>query len=204
MQLIGMLDSPFVRRAAITAQFLGLAYEHRPLSVFRNYDDIRKINPLVKVPTLVCDDGVVLVDSTLIIDYFESIGPAERSLMPADPAARRRVLQLVGISLIAMEKTVAFIYETKQRPIELQHEPWIVRVDQQLAGALHLLSEHVANGKRWLAGARITQADVSVAVAWRFVRHIRPEAAPLDEFEGLARFGEKAEALPEFLACPFE
>ena len=199
-----MLDSPFVRRAAITAQFLGLEYEHRSLSVFRNYDEIRKINPLVKVPTLVCDDGEVLVESTLIIDYLESIGPKKRSLMPADPEARRHVLQLVGISLIAMEKTVAFLYETKQRPKELQHTPWIERVDQQLGEAVKLMSRHVADGERWLAGSRVTQADVSIAVAYRFVQHIRPEAAPPDRFDGLARFSKRAEALPEFIACPFD
>lgn len=72
MELIGMLDSPFVRRVAVTAQFLGIPYAHNPLSIFKGYDEFRKVNPLVKVPTLVCDDGQMLVDSTLIIDYLES------------------------------------------------------------------------------------------------------------------------------------
>jgi glutathione S-transferase len=105
---------------------------------------------------------------------------------------------------MAMEKTVAFIYEALQRPESLQHAPWLERVGQQLSGAMQLLSQHVADGENWLAGARITQADVSVAVAWRFVRHIRPELVPLEDFAGLARFSDRAEALPEFIACPFE
>lgn len=50
MQLIGYLDSPFVRRVAITLQFLGMEYTHRELSIFRNYDEFRTINPMVKVP----------------------------------------------------------------------------------------------------------------------------------------------------------
>lgn len=204
MELIGMLDSPYVRRVAITAQLLGIDYVHRSLSVFRNYEDIRAINPLVKVPTLVCDDGEVLVDSTLIIDYLESISPKGRSLMPADPVARRRVLQLTGIALIAMEKAVAHLYETKQRPKERQHQPWIERVDQQLAGAVQMLAEAVGKGERWLTGPEPTQADVSIAVALRFVRQIRPEALPTKEFPGLYRFSERAEALPAFLACPFD
>jgi glutathione S-transferase len=204
MELIGMLDSPYVRRVAITAQILGIDYVHRSLSVFRNYEEIRAINPLVKVPTLVCDDGEVLVDSTLIIDYLESIAPMGRSLMPTSPAARRRVLQLTGIALIAMEKAVAHLYETKQRPKERQHQPWIERVDQQLAGAVRMLAEAVGKGERWLTGPEPTQADVSIAVALRFVRQIRPEALPTKEFPGLYRFSERAEALPAFLACPFD
>ena len=53
MQLIGMLDSPFVRRVAVTMRFLDIDYEHRPLSVLRGFDEFRRVNPLVKVPTLV-------------------------------------------------------------------------------------------------------------------------------------------------------
>jgi hypothetical protein len=37
MQLIGMLDSPYVRRVAIALQLLGIPFEHRSLSVFRQY-----------------------------------------------------------------------------------------------------------------------------------------------------------------------
>ena len=51
MELIGMLDSPFVRRVAVTARFLGLQYDHKPLSIFTDYDEFRGINPLVKVPS---------------------------------------------------------------------------------------------------------------------------------------------------------
>lgn len=51
MQLIGMLDSPYVRRVAIAFHELNLPYEHRPLSVFRDVDEYVKINPLIKAPT---------------------------------------------------------------------------------------------------------------------------------------------------------
>ena len=67
MQLIGYLDSPFVRRTAITMRLLGIEYEHRELSIFRNFEEFRQIHPSVKVPTLVTDEGDVLIDSTLII-----------------------------------------------------------------------------------------------------------------------------------------
>lgn len=199
-----MLDSPYVRRVAITAQMLELEYVHRNWSVFRNYDDIRKVNPLVKAPTLVCDDGAVLVDSTLIIDYLESIAPKKRSLMPADPDKHRHALQLIGIALIAMEKTVQIIYETRQRPKEHQHPPWIARVEEQLASAVTMLSDQVGDGNRWLINADVTQADISVAAALRFVREIQPAAVAAKDFPGLARFSERAEDLPAFRACPFD
>ena len=52
MQLIGMLDSPYVRRTAICLKLLGLQYEHRSLSVFRTFDEFSMINPVVKAPSL--------------------------------------------------------------------------------------------------------------------------------------------------------
>src|SRR6266849_1703389 len=67
MILIGMLDSPYVRRCAVSLKLMDVAFEHRPLSVFRNFDQFRKVNPVVKAPTLVCGDGTVLMDSTLIL-----------------------------------------------------------------------------------------------------------------------------------------
>ena len=83
MKLIGMLDSPYVRRVAISLQLLGLRFEHQSLSVFRGFDSSSSINPVVKAPTLVCDDGTVLMDSTLIAAVRRGAGPA------AQPDARR-------------------------------------------------------------------------------------------------------------------
>ena len=139
MELIGMLDSPFVRRVAVTARFLEIAYEHNPLSIFKGYDEFRRVNPLVKVPTLVTDDGEMLVDSTLIIDYLESICANGKKLMPEHGAHRLRALQFIGIALVAMEKVAALIYERTQRPKELQHAPWIKRLDEQLRAAVDQL-----------------------------------------------------------------
>lgn len=200
MELIGMLDSPFVRRVAVTAQFLGIPYDHRPLSIFRDYDEFRGINPLVKVPTLICDDGEMLVESTLILDYLGSI--SGKSLMPENGAERTRALRIIGVSLIAMEKTVALIYERKQRPKEVQHAPWIERIDQQLRSAVDQLEAFVGDGSGWLLEHGITQADISLAIAWRFSQHVVPRRIVAADYPGLVAFSVRAEALPQFVACP--
>lgn len=48
MKLIGMLDSPFVRRAAISAKLLDLPFEHQSVSVFRQFDTFKAINPVAR------------------------------------------------------------------------------------------------------------------------------------------------------------
>lgn len=205
MQLIGYLDSPFVRRVAISMRFLGIEYEHRELSIFRDFDEFRTINPLVKVPTLVLDDGSFLTDSTLMIDYLET-QCASRSLMPEDPADYAAALHHIGVALVGMEKVAQLIYETSQRPEERQHDAWIHRLEQQLKGAMDLMESAVsgaaASGHTWLLGENLTQADISTAVAWRFMLHIdRVKLDPL-EYPALSAYSARAEALPEFLACP--
>ena len=57
MELIGMLDSPYVRRVAVALLTGGVPFVHRPISLFRHIPEFSKINPLLKAPTLVADDG---------------------------------------------------------------------------------------------------------------------------------------------------
>jgi glutathione S-transferase len=202
MQLVGMLDSPFVRRVAVTMRFLDIDYEHRPLSVLRGFDEFRKVNPLVKVPTLVCDDDTVFVDSTLIIQHVESL--AGRTLMPTTLIDARRALQQVGVALAVMEKTVQRIYEIRMRPPEYVFDEWLDRIVLQLASGLDWLEASVTGlGEHdWLFGDSVSQADISTAIAWRFAVHAAAPVTEAVERPALDAFGERAEALPEFLACP--
>ena len=203
MQLIGMLDSPYVRRVAISLQLLGLRFEHSPLSVFRTFDQFQQINPVVKAPTLVCDDGEVLMDSTLIIDYAQSLPDARRSLMPAGLAERQHVLRVIGLALAACEKCVQIIYERNLRPPEKQHEPWLARVTGQLLAACAALEAEIV--QRPLAADRetIDQGGVSAAVAWQFIQQTSvAESVPSRVYPALQALSSRAEALPEFAAAP--
>lgn len=206
MILIGMLDSPFVRRVAITMRMLDIDYQHRPLSIFRSFDEFRTVHPLVKVPTLVCDDGEMLVDSTLIIEYLESLVGPEKSLYPADLSAKRTALQQIGEALVGMEKVAQLIYEKGQRPRELRHEPWIDRLQQQLTSAAGLMEASVEaaieGGSDWLAGSEPMQADITTAVAWDFIQRVTSRTVRPTDHPYLVEFSERAEELPAFLACP--
>ena len=100
MQLIGMLNSPYVRRVAVALIAAEVPFEHRPISLFRHIDAFSAINPLLKAPTLVADDGTVLIDSTLILDYLAGLYPAVAALTPAAPGDRARALRLTGLALV--------------------------------------------------------------------------------------------------------
>jgi glutathione S-transferase len=205
MRLIGMLDSPYVRRVAISLRVMDLAFDHEPVSVFRAYAAFAAINPVVKAPTLVTDAGVVLMDSGLILEHLERLAPAGRGLNPVDIGDHALAQRIIGLALAACEKTVQLVYEFTLRPEERRHAPWIVRVREQLGEAYRLLEAEVAGGPPWLLDARSSQAGLTAAVAWSFTGFALPktvEAITADAHPALADLARRAEALPEFLATP--
>lgn len=202
MRLIGMLDSPYVRRVAVSLDLLGLGFEHESVSVFRDYDRFAAINPVVKAPTLVTDEGVVLMDSSLILEHLDLLAEPERRLLPADPAVRARCQRVVGLALVACEKTVQLVYEHDLRPPERRHEPWIARVRAQLGEAYRLLEAEIADPAAWLCGGRPMQCDVTAAVAWSFTQLMRADDAPAAHYPRLAAFTARVEALPALLGRP--
>jgi glutathione S-transferase len=201
MQLIGMLDSPYVRRVAVSLQLLGLRFEHRSLSVFRTFDEFSRINPVVKAPTLVCDDGTVLMDSTLILEYAETLA-RPRSLLPREPAALAHDLRVVGLALAACEKSVQIVYEHELRPQEKRHQPWLDRVTGQMLAAFDALEQEVSRRPLPTSSEAMTQAGVSTAITWEFVQKMLPQVVPAQCWPKLAAFSAAAEALPEFAAAP--
>ena len=92
MTLVGQYDSPFVRRVAVTLHHYGLPFRRNPISVFGDADKMAQINPVVRIPSLILEDGGVLIDSGAIIDYLDGLVGPERSLTPASDAERSRWL----------------------------------------------------------------------------------------------------------------
>jgi glutathione S-transferase len=150
-----------------------------------------------------------LIDSSLILDYLDQRVAPDLRLMPEILCARTRALQLNGLSLAAMEKTVQVVYEHGLRPADKVHRPWLERVLGQLGHAYGLLEAHVAaaGAGGWLLGERITQADVTAAVAWRFTTFMTGECKDLgvitaERHPALAALSARAESLPEFVSTP--
>ena len=190
--------------SAIALHLSQLSFTHTNLSVFRNVDEFREINPLVKAPTLVCDNGEVLMDSTLILDYIQQLSGTEIRLMPEDIVAYQKALRLIGLGLNACDKSVQIVYERELRPAEKQHRPWLDRVQHQLISAYDLLESYAASRADWLVCERITHAGIAVAVAWQFTQHVVADVVPAQKYPALSAFSARAEALPEFMAVPME
>ncbi len=198
MILIGMFDSPFVRRVAISLATLELPFDHRDWSVGKDAELIRAHNPLARVPVLVLDDGEALIESAMILDYLDDlVGPA-RALLPAGGTPRRAALKLIALATGAVDKALAIVGERIFRPAEMRHQPWIERCLTQVDGALVALDQLVgpAATRPWLHGERIGQVDITLGCVLAYLR----DAVPLDlaPYPALQARSRRYEALPVF------
>jgi len=198
MILIGMYDSSYTRRVAIAMSLYDMPFEHRSWSVGRDFDRIRHYNPLGRAPTLVLDDGEVLTESAMMLDYLDDVVGSERALMPATGIARRDAQRLIALATGAIDKAVLIVLERIFRPVEMHSEAWLSRCRTQVEGALGELDKACATraGDDWLVGDAMTHADIAVAC---YTTHLR-ESLPLDlsPWPALREHVDRCEALPVF------
>jgi glutathione S-transferase len=202
MQLIGMLDSPYVRRVAIALIIAKTPFIHRPISLFRHIDEFSKLNQLLKAPTLITEDGAALMDSSVILDYLAGVDPRIAALTPSNAPQRLGALRATGLALAVMEKAVQRHYERMLRPVEKRHDPWVDRIMSQLTAGLVALDAELP-GSGWISG-ELGLADVTVVCAFGYIHSFLPDVVETRRYPNLGAFCGRAEALPAFRAAPPE
>jgi glutathione S-transferase len=195
MILVGQYDSPYVRRVAVSLRTLGLAYEHDTRSVFGDFDSMRQVNPLGRIPSLVLDGGEVLIDSAAILDWLDQTVGAGRALVPAAGAERRSALRLIALATGAIDKIGADTYERVIRPSALRWPEWIERCRTQGEGAVAALA-----AAPWPAEKDLDQAQITTACMIRYVRMADPEILAPGRHPSLDALSQRCEALPAFQA----
>ncbi|MDP9138776.1 MAG: glutathione S-transferase family protein, partial [Pseudomonadota bacterium] len=197
MILVGQYDSPFVRRVAITLHHYGMAFERNPISVFGDAEKMAGINPVVRIPSLVLDDGAVLIDSGAIIDYLDDCAGEECALAPRHGRGRREILQLVAYATGAIDKAGAIVYERWLHPAAAANAGWIERCRRQLNGALSVLETRADDD--WLWDGRLTHADVATGVMLGYLDLRLPEEFPAGTYPRLTAYWRRLEELEIFL-----
>lgn len=127
MKIHYSVTSPFVRKCLVAAHELGLrdrielvdASAH-PVTRDRG---LVALNPLGQVPTLVTDDGAVLYDSRVIVEYLNAL--ADGDLVPEDPDARWGVLVEQALADGITDAALLTRYEVAARPEALRWGEWI-------------------------------------------------------------------------------
>jgi glutathione S-transferase len=197
MILIGQYDSPFVRRVGIALTLYELPFTHRPWSSFGDAEKIRPYNPLTRVPTLVLDNGEVLIESHSILDYLDSLVPPDRAMFPASEPARHQALKIAALATSLADKAVSLFYE--KRLHKETSDVWVARCRSQIAGVLAVLeADRTDRASDYWFGACIGHADIAVVAVLRFLAEAHPGLVTMTDFPALNAHAARLEALPAF------
>lgn len=195
-QLVGMLDSPFVRRVAVALELYELPYQNLPLRTVGDAAEFARFSPLKRAPTLVLPDGQVLVDSHMILAHLDEQVTAEVCLTPSAPAVRLACRQVVGVAAGLADKAVSAFYELNFHTPEQRSPRLLERNRGQLADSLTWLEARAP--QQWLNGAALSHADVMVATALRFAGDALPGMLALQSVPRVSAWSQRLEALPVF------
>jgi glutathione S-transferase len=199
MILIGQYDSPFVRRVGIALTLYGMAFEHRPWSVWADAEALGRLNPLRRVPTLVLEGGETLIESSAILDALDEMAGPARAMLPRSGPARRRALHIAALGSGLADKGISLFYEGVLH--EAPSKIWVERCEAQIADVLAALeAERAAATGDWWLGEDIGHADIMVGCALNFVREAHPRLFDPARWPQLAAHAARCEALPAFQA----
>ena len=135
-------SSPFVRKVRIGAALIGLAREIEIVAAETGDpgDVLRQQNPLGKIPALVLEDGTVLYDSRVILEYLDHRAGGGR-ILPRDPGARIEALRLQALGDGIMDAGILQIYEQRWRAEDRREPRWVEHQAGKVERALAVLEQ---------------------------------------------------------------
>lgn len=174
MILYGRNLSPFARRVAIWCALQGRAIERREIPVAGEaFEEIKRYNPVGRVPVLVLDDGTPLIETFAICDWLEETALEARRLLPQGGKLRRECLQVIALANSVSEKAVAMVYERNRRPEGLHWPEWQDRVAGQIRGGLAALDVGIPQ-EGFYGGDGPNGADIAAVCAYDFIAEMNP------------------------------
>ena len=160
MKLLWSSRSPFVRKVVVVAHELGIAdrilLDRVNVTAKETNAEVMRFNPLNKIPTLVLDDGSIMIDSPVIAEYLdETYGKGE--LFPRDAASRWQVRRLHALGDGIMNYNISRLGE-KGRGAQASEEfmaAWLAKT----TATLDVLEQETDSL------AQLTIGSIAVAVA---------------------------------------
>ncbi|MBI3230686.1 MAG: glutathione S-transferase N-terminal domain-containing protein [Burkholderiales bacterium] len=189
MKLIGSLTSPYVRKARIVLAEKKLDYTFELDNVWAEGSKAALANPLGKVPCLIMEDGAVLHDSRVIVEYLDTLTPVCK-LLPANGRERAEVKCWEALADGVLDAGVLVFLEKLLRAPEQQSQVWIDRQMSKINAGLKQMSHDLAE-QAFCTGNHYSLADVAVGCALGWLAFRFPEINWRGDYPNLAKLMDK-------------
>jgi glutathione S-transferase len=196
MKLIGSLASPYVRKVRVVLAEKKLDCQFELENVWAADTTISQHNPLGKVPSLIMEDGTVLIDSRVMTEYLDTLTPVCK-LLPPNGRDRADVKCWEALADGMLDAAVSVRLERTMRPKELQSEEWMARQMRKVDLSLQAMSRQLGE-QAYCAGTHYSLADVAVGCALGWLSFRFPDIAWRDDHANLARLYDKLSERPSF------
>ncbi len=197
MKLIGTLQSPYVRKARTALIEKHISFDFVLTELGASDDIAPKFNPLAKVPSLVLDNGQTIYDSSVIVDYADTLTSIEK-LIPDNGMERAQVKCWEALADGIMDAAVLVRLEAR-RPTEQQSDSWVSLQMQKVHSGLKMMSTQLGD-REFCHGNSLTLADIAVecALGWLLVKF--PDIEWQKDYPNLNRFYQAMASRPSFQA----
>lgn len=171
MKLYYNAASPFSRKVRVFIREAGLEQRVDEIVTAVSRTKVNAafsdINPLVKIPALVTDDGLPLFDSPVICEYLDHLHDGARLFAPPSEL-RWRQLRLQAICDEIQDSGNFYRFETVDRPEPLHRKDWASSLLRKMHGGLDLLERDVDILAR---GVTIASISAACTLAWLDFRY---------------------------------
>ena len=195
MKLIASPTSPYVRKVRIALAEKRIEYTLVIDSPWTPGNTVADVNPLGKIPVLVLDDGTVLYDSRVIVEYLDTVSPVSR-LIPAPSRQRIAVRRCEALADGICDAAAAIVLERK-RPARQQSKDWIERQQRKVVLGVKELAKDLGE-KPWCCGESYSLADIAAGCALGYLDLRQPELAWRVDYHPLALLADKLVLRPSF------
>ena len=201
MKLIGSIASPFVRKARIAFLEKKIDIELVLEDVWSPESTLQTLNPVGKVPTPVLDDGSVFYDSSVIVEYADTLSPVGH-LIPSSGKERAIVKTWEALADGILEAAVLTRLERTWGPRGQNiSQEWINRQLSKISVGLKTISDNLGSNT-WCYNNQFGLADIAVGTVCGYLLFRFPEIKWQDEFPNLSAFYEKLSQRQSFKDTP--
>lgn len=171
MKLLYQSHSPYARKVLVFAHEAGLADRievvHHETSPVQRNEEVFALNPLGKVPVLICDDQTVLFDSNVICEYLDGLADG-RKLIPSMPSVRFRALRNQAIATGLADAGIAVRWEMERRPEAVRWPPLLEGYLQKVIASCDYLEANVTHEN----DVDIGDIALATALSWIAFRNV--------------------------------
>jgi len=200
MKLIGSNTSPYVRKVRIVMIEKKLDYTFATEDVWAGQTTIAQSNPLGKVPCLILEGGDAMFDSSVIVEYLDTLSPVGK-LIPSVGRERAEVKTWETLADGILDAAIlARLEATWGGRTEAQRCPaWIERQLGKVRAALKSMSLGLGE-KPFCAGVHLSLADIAVGCALGYLDFRFPQIDWRADSPNLGRLQDKLVQRPSFVA----